>query len=245
MNSKQPLIRLKGQRSIPSTFIFRRSNELVKEAEIKRNEKGSRISLSDFLNKKLNGGSMLHGSIEWWDILSQESGKAQPFSSPVADRLMDKGNKDETVEIDKEEGNISSSPSFAVVLEQFKKTECEVKDNISLRENENRSATTNGTDRSRKRKQGDVASQPPRTVLAVLGDDAGADRRAKARQHGIGKKSRPLYNHFLLSLLKNIDEKTMIPMVGAGGIATWKVSTMKKLDATTYGKGWELLILED
>ncbi|GAA0174805.1 hypothetical protein LIER_28120 [Lithospermum erythrorhizon] len=187
MNSKQPLIRLKGQRSIPSTFIFRRSNELVKEAEIKRNEKGSRISLSDFLNKKLNGGSMLHGSVQ---------GKAQPFSSPVADRLMDKGNKDETVEIDKGEGNISSSPSFAVVLEQFKKTECEVKDNISLRENENRSATTNGTDRSRKRKQGDVASQPPRTVLAVLGDDAGADRRAKARQHGIGKKSRPLYNHY-------------------------------------------------
>ncbi|XP_057471562.1 squamosa promoter-binding-like protein 1 [Actinidia eriantha] len=67
MNSKHPPIGFFGQKSIPSTFLFRSSKlnpDCKGDVKIKDPNKDSRVFLSDFLNRKMHRSSVLPNSIQ-------------------------------------------------------------------------------------------------------------------------------------------------------------------------------------
>nr|GEU71836.1 hypothetical protein [Tanacetum cinerariifolium] len=72
MSCNQSKIRVRGQRLIPSTFIQQTSTDNHKEKLASGSKKRSKISLSDFLDRKLQKTS----------TDSSKLGKEKPFLSP-------------------------------------------------------------------------------------------------------------------------------------------------------------------
>ncbi|CAK9173922.1 unnamed protein product [Ilex paraguariensis] len=144
MNTKHSSSRVLGQRSIPSTFLFRssnRSNDCTEYVKAKPPEKGSRVSLSDFLDRKLQKSSVPPKSVQ---------GKERPFSSPLGSSNV--SGSTEVQNDDKERGEAEVNGAFDAVFEKFKHTRKENEDCIGLCTNgEVGSSSTDDVQPSRKR----------------------------------------------------------------------------------------------
>ncbi|XP_027166894.1 uncharacterized protein LOC113766935 [Coffea eugenioides] len=189
MNPNKSSIRPLGQRSIHSTFIFRssnRSSDFKKTVEIKAsNEKGSQVSLSEFLNRKLHQSSVLPGSAQ---------GKERPFLSPVSYKDVNPL-KGETSK--KEMSNGEKDFAVDIVLEQFKHSTTETKSANSFGSNKLMSATTGEYEiqESGKRKRGDY-QKPAKKLVAVLGDDSVTQRGGRRKSLANHEKPNLLFNHY-------------------------------------------------
>ncbi|CAN0875527.1 hypothetical protein LINGRAHAP2_LOCUS10883 [Linum grandiflorum] len=209
MKSNNSTIRPLGQRAIPSSFVFPSSNraQLLESGE--RSEDGtanSRVSLSDFLNNKLQKTAARSRSVK---------GKSQPFLSPLG-RKTDSCNsggrsKNESKLEDKER----KSEVDQVIFQQFKKPAVGENGNgIDSRRDGPATATGSGADSSnsptlqsrivgewgtseseylqgrglqaRKQKHPVAPKQP-----LVVGNAEPAQERVGGK-----KKRRKLYNHY-------------------------------------------------
>ncbi|KAI5654277.1 hypothetical protein M9H77_31464 [Catharanthus roseus] len=180
MKSKPSSVMPLGQRSIPSTFLFRctnRSNgsECKKDISIKAsNEKVSRISFSEYLNKKLGRSSELPRSV---------LGKERPFSSAIGCENLSSCSKGES--IGKKRGEADKGLSLDIILQQFKGPKTE-------NENVNTSASGElGTGSS-----GDKFESRKR--MRVLGDDDSEPKRRRKAKKTLASKEEPipLFNHY-------------------------------------------------
>ncbi|KAL3812361.1 hypothetical protein ACJIZ3_013629 [Penstemon smallii] len=193
MKSNQNPIRAAGQRSITSTFLFRASNQSSdcnKNVEIKDpTKKGSHLSLSDFLNRKLHKNPVLPTSVP---------GKKVPFTSPVHGEDLNKGPVEK---IGKNKGG-EGEPNVSLdsVFHLFKNVEKSEKDHTNFdASNETESFSMTELQQPRKRKnQFDGHEHKPsaRKVLAVLGDDSKPLNSTKRRNFARKEESKPLFNHY-------------------------------------------------
>nr|GEY41811.1 hypothetical protein [Tanacetum cinerariifolium] len=145
MNSNQSKIRVRGQRLIPSTFIQPTSidNHQLSDCREKvesgnANKKRSKISLSDFLDRKLQ---------KTCDTSNLVKGKDRPFLSPgtsiSANRPIDGANADHQTKGPELDGLLG------IVLEQFKPSKENEKDNfIDLEDEIQRNCVTQLTEES-------------------------------------------------------------------------------------------------
>ncbi|CAL5416656.1 unnamed protein product [Camellia sinensis] len=147
MNSKHPPVRVLGQRSIASTFLFRSSKpnpstDCKGDVKIKTLERDSPVSLSDFLNRKLHRSSVLPSSAQ----RIGGKGKDRPFFPPV-------GKKDVTGSNEGQNGVKEVKPVHDLVFEQLKWTRKENEDCLgSCADGEGGSSCTENMQESRKRK---------------------------------------------------------------------------------------------
>ncbi|CAI9117800.1 OLC1v1019285C1 [Oldenlandia corymbosa var. corymbosa] len=188
MKSKQSSIRPVGQRSIQSTFIrsATRPGTGICEKDVvfkAGNEKGSRVSFSEFLSRKLHRNSVLPGFAK---------GKEEPSISPVGCKNLsslnaEKGKK----EAEEDERDFA----IDIVLQQFKHTKTEKESARPVGDNEHRNATADAIDESRKRKRADQVEYSKK-VLAVLGDDSGVKRERMKKNLAINETPKVLYNHY-------------------------------------------------
>ncbi|XP_057497886.1 uncharacterized protein LOC130782561 [Actinidia eriantha] len=199
MNSKHPPIRGLGQKSIPSTFLFRcsnphPSNDCKEDAKIKGPNKDSRVSLSDFLNRKLHRSSVLPTSIQ---------GKDRPFLSPVGGSEV-RGSNGGLNEV-KKRGDTEVKSGLDVVLEQFKCTRKENEDALGSCDGSESGSSTIDLQEARKRKRpfgGGNGKQAARKHLVVLGDDQPKpihqtpEQKGKEQSFIASKKPRRQYNHY-------------------------------------------------
>ncbi|PON72908.1 hypothetical protein TorRG33x02_250930 [Trema orientale] len=142
MKSQQSPFRAVGQRSIVSSFLTPSSNPVPKEdsQKNKASEKGSRVSLSDFLHRKLHEDSRLPTTVK---------GKAKPFLSLLGPKNLS-GSTDEKLGAKKDEVN---SVVEKVVLEQFKHIDTVKQDCLGSSSNgEAESCNITHVQESRKRK---------------------------------------------------------------------------------------------
>ncbi|KAG5531273.1 hypothetical protein RHGRI_026028 [Rhododendron griersonianum] len=168
MSSKHPTVRVLGQKSIPSTFLFRSLNHkqashCKEDVKINAPGKGSRVSLSDFLNKKLHKSSVLPNS---------DMGKERPFSSPVGSSEVNGSNQG--LNGPKKRGETEVKSVVDVVFEQFKCTRKEKEDALrSCDDGEFVSSGTDAMERGRKRKSplgGGYGEQSAQKNIVVLGE---------------------------------------------------------------------------
>ncbi|KAJ6705014.1 RNA-BINDING PROTEIN [Salix purpurea] len=124
MHSKQNTIRVLGQRSIPSSFIFRSSNpgaiDSNQEGQKEDSKKNPRISFSDFLDKRLHKSPVVHKTVK---------GKSRPFWTPLGPPINGGGFTDHRNEVQKEK----EERSFVLddmVFQQFKPTSGEKGDDV-------------------------------------------------------------------------------------------------------------------
>ncbi|KAL8486817.1 hypothetical protein ACS0TY_023031 [Phlomoides rotata] len=191
MNSKKCSIRPIGQRSIASTFLFRaanRSSDCTGDVEIKGpREKGSHISFSDFLNRKLHRSSVLPTALE---------GKEPSLSSPLKDDQSDRVVKGET---GKNEGReAESKPLIDGAFDLFKnvkKGKNEITNSYSISEPE--IIDVDDLPQTRKRKilfedHGDNPTARKRVV--VLGEDSKPVQSSRKKYSS--EEPRPLFNHY-------------------------------------------------
>lgn len=124
MHSKQNTIRVFGQRSIPSSFIFRSSNPSAKDSnqdeQREDSKKSPRISFSDFLDKKLHKSSVLAKTVK---------GKSRPFWTPLGPPSNGGGFTDQQIEVQKEKEE-RGSVLDDLVFQQFKPTRVEKGDDV-------------------------------------------------------------------------------------------------------------------
>ncbi|KAK4388030.1 hypothetical protein Sango_2409600 [Sesamum angolense] len=168
MNSKKYSLRPFGQRSIASTFLFRASNRssdceknLVTKAP---SQKGSHLSLSDFLNRSLHRSSVLPSSVQ---------GKELHFSSALSGQDFNTGAEGESGKKQKGEAEVKLSIDGA--FDMFK--------NVGKEKSQSHNShVTNETEifyeddlqQTRKRRnlsEGDDDKPPARKRLVVLGED--------------------------------------------------------------------------
>ncbi|XP_052190831.1 uncharacterized protein LOC127800321 [Diospyros lotus] len=202
MNSRGPPVRVLGQRSITSTLLFRTSTPnqsgVCKEnAKVKVPNKGSGVSLSDFLNRKLHRSSVLPSS--------SQGKEENHFLSPVGHKDLSGSNerKNET----KKRVEAEVKPVLDEVFEQFKWTRkvgedcigsCAIDDvgNAGIDDIQNQA--------SRKRKSpfsGEDGKQSARKHLVVLGGDPQttrpiAKRKEKKESLIANKKPKHPFNHY-------------------------------------------------
>ncbi|XP_016472524.1 uncharacterized protein LOC107794539 [Nicotiana tabacum] len=187
----QPSIRPLGQRSIASTFLFRSSNQSTgceKKVESKAtNQKGSSISLSDFLSKKLHKSPVLPGVVPGNKKISV------PASSKVTSKSING-------QINRgKDGETGIPCALDAIFEQYKNT---------MKGNQDVSApndcgevsvcSTDDVRTSRKRGliEGSSGNQSARKVLAVLGEGSAEKRRRKVRMIDNIEKPSTLFNHY-------------------------------------------------
>ncbi|KAF4355326.1 uncharacterized protein LOC115722091 isoform X1 [Cannabis sativa] len=182
MKSKQTPFRAVGQRSIVSSLLNPSSKpSRVPKEGCKNLENVSRISLSDFLQRKLNDDSGLPKTVK---------GKAKPFSSLLG--LRD-GSVDEKIG--------ASNVVEKVVLEQFKHIETVTKDDLvgSSSDNGNNGEVENiaSAAESRKRKsfEGRNEKHIPRKQVVVLGGNSKAKQQRRDK-YIRNENQVPTYNHY-------------------------------------------------
>ncbi|XAR62784.1 hypothetical protein NMG60_11017659 [Bertholletia excelsa] len=191
MSSKNPPLRPLGQRSIPSTFLFRSSKHRESadgqgDAKNKSPIKDSRVSLSEFLSRKLHKGSALPCSVQRKD---------RPFLSPLGN---DASRSKEMQNEVKERGE----PVLDLVLEQFKCTKKENEDchgsvNVDVVQ------TFTSLDDVRVSAGGKEPfagedGKPVRKRLVVLGEDLKTTRpipKKRGMEQSVTASKKPL-NHF-------------------------------------------------
>ncbi|KAI4338289.1 hypothetical protein L6164_016631 [Bauhinia variegata] len=188
MNSKHTPIRVFGQRLIPSSFRSLPSNL---SDDSKRNVgnvasgEGTRISLSDFLNRKLQKSSGLSGRVP---------GKSTPFLSPLGLRTSTDGHDAGSVKQTEEE---TKNVNDKMILQRFKHTDEENHDSpSSINEVEN--SVVDDIQESKKRKdpfEGENERHAVRKKVVVLGGEP--KPRQKERTESCKEKPKqPLYNHY-------------------------------------------------
>ncbi|KAJ9555650.1 hypothetical protein OSB04_010264 [Centaurea solstitialis] len=198
MSSNRPWIRARGQRSIPSTFIINRTSideQLSDGREDSENaKKRSKISLSDFLDRKLQKTS---------DPSKLVQGKERQFLSPGtsvgAKRSIGGANADEKTEGRELNGILD------VVLGQFKQNkenednscfnpESEVENNTSIPVTEE--SQMKDLSKGRNAFGGFHGKQPAPKRLVVLGDDPKPKQTKRPKSFIRKEKPLPLYNHY-------------------------------------------------
>ncbi|XP_047337085.1 uncharacterized protein LOC124940604 [Impatiens glandulifera] len=187
INSKHPPDRGYGQRSIPSIFQSR-SSKSISSGNMSGDENNHhrRVSLSDFLNKKLHKSSVL-------PISARDKSKAS--LSTVADenpRTLPIG--EQSVFMKTREGVESSSVNLDLVLNQFK---------CNTKEKENENSSNSHTEMSRKRKSPFAGlEKSSRKHLVIIGDGGGDDTARNRNNHGqkemVKSDNMPkhLFNHY-------------------------------------------------
>ncbi|XP_059287312.1 uncharacterized protein LOC132040673 [Lycium ferocissimum] len=188
---KQPEITQFGQRSIASTFLFRSPNQSTgceKKVESKaRNQKGSSISLSDFLSKKLHQSPVLPG------VVPGNKKTSVPRSSKDASKSVNgqiNGVKD---------GETGIPCALDAIFEQYKNSMKGDQDvSVPNDSDEVSVSITDDVRTSRKRGliEGSSGNQSARKVLAVLGEGSAEKPRRKVRMLDNIEKPSNLFNHY-------------------------------------------------
>ncbi|KAM3337563.1 hypothetical protein P3S68_031888 [Capsicum galapagoense] len=187
---KQPEILPLGQRSIASTFLFRSPNQSTgckKKVESKAaNQKGSSISLSDFLSKKLHKSPVLPGVVP-----------GKKFSVPTSSKDTSKCINGQ---INRSKYGETGVPcALDAIFEQYKNT-MKANQDVSA-PNDSGEVSVSFTDdvrTSRKRglTEGSSGTLSARKVLAVLGEGSAAKPRRKVRMLDNIEKPNTLFNHY-------------------------------------------------
>ncbi|KAF3457660.1 hypothetical protein FNV43_RR02318 [Rhamnella rubrinervis] len=191
MESKQIPFRAIGQRSIASIFHSRSSNPFKVSkggSQGEGSEKGSGLSLSDFLNRKL------HQTSEPPKIVK---GKSRPFSSLLGLRELSEC-KDGKIGAKKGEEEDTNSFIDKVIFEQFKRTGTEKEECVgssSIGEAENCNIADVRGSRKRKNIEGDNDKYVTRKHFAILGGDLKAKQRRREKSFDCTEKQ-PLYDHY-------------------------------------------------
>ncbi|XP_043706392.1 uncharacterized protein LOC122656031 [Telopea speciosissima] len=189
MNSKGAPIRGFGQRSLSSSFVFQcwsGSKDSNGGLECKPSKQKSRISFSDFLDRKLNKTLMSAKPVQ---------AKQKPFSSLL-------GDTDSAAPFNEPVGSLDEA-----VFEQFKNIRKDTKDcDGSSQGGETEESARADEQESRKRKCSFEGSykgvfeihDTPRSMV-VLGDDPKPTTQNGRRQREkfiVEKKSRTTFNHY-------------------------------------------------
>ncbi|KAF8392010.1 hypothetical protein HHK36_022350 [Tetracentron sinense] len=197
MKAKQPSLGGFGQRSIPSSLSFNSPcsfKESKANEQIKVPQKHSRISLSDFLDRKLDKTSILPKTVQ---------GKQRPFSVLVGGGDV-AGSGHGRIGVKGRRGGAENDYVLDdSVFEQFKQTRTEKEDydgscgGVGVG-----GSTTNDSQESRKRRnpfeisiggnEGNTASRH----LVVLGDDPKPKQNGREDNFIRNKKPRSLFNHY-------------------------------------------------
>ncbi|GMN62498.1 hypothetical protein TIFTF001_031578 [Ficus carica] len=195
MKAKETPFRAVGQRSIVSSFLSATSNPFKVSKEETKNEgpeKGSRVSLSNFLQKKLNETSGLPSTVK---------GKSKPFSSLVGPRESSGcGSIDKQAESKQggEEADLNSVVE-QVVLEQFKHSGTVKGDCVgprSVGEVESGDMTDVQGSRKRKSLEGHYERQIRRKSFVVLGGDLKLKQQRWVEKLTSKEIQVPAYNHY-------------------------------------------------
>ncbi|GFP98319.1 hypothetical protein PHJA_001975800 [Phtheirospermum japonicum] len=191
MNSKNSQLRPFGQRSITSTLLFRAASNRDCERDVETkvsSGKGSRASLSDFLNRKLHRSSVLPTSVQEKEL---------PFSSPNTAEQSERGANGESV---KKEGR-EAETKFSIdgAFNMFKNIERDKTDSKnSLSANETDIFYVDDIQQKRKRKnlnEGHDNKPTAQKRLVVLGEDSKPVQRSRTKK--IAKEEPiPLFNHY-------------------------------------------------
>ncbi|KAL5542558.1 hypothetical protein UlMin_010268 [Ulmus minor] len=192
MKSKETPFRAVGQRSIASSLLNSSSNRFKVAKQDDKNEaleKGSsRLSLSEFLHRKLHDSSGLPRIMK---------GKSKPFSSFVNTRESSV-TSDEHIEAKKRGEAETSSVIEKAVLEQFKHSDSEQGDCVgSSSVGEEDICNTDEPQESRKRKnfEGGSAKNISRKPFVVLGGNL-KPKQQRREESIISKEPAPFYNHY-------------------------------------------------
>ncbi|XP_055822118.1 uncharacterized protein LOC129890624 [Solanum dulcamara] len=188
---KQPEILPLGQRSIASTFLFRSPNQSTgceKKLDSRgSNQKGSSISLSDFLSKKLHKSPVLPGVVPG----------NKKFSVPACSKDTSKcvnGRFNRS-----KDGETGIPCALDAIFEQYKNT-MKGDQYVSAPNDlgDVSVSVTNDVRTSRKRGliEGSSGNQSARKVLAVLGEGSAEKPRRKVRMLDNIEKPSTLFNHY-------------------------------------------------
>ncbi|CAH9087706.1 unnamed protein product [Cuscuta europaea] len=192
MNSKQTSIRVVGQRSITSTLRLHpsvRSNGRNKDVNIKApSEKRPTISLSKFLNKKLDKTSVLPGSVKRKD---------EQFLFPEGSNDdIQLGNKDEK----NGEKGLGQHCSLDIMFEKLKQADKREEHGDRDRScDETMTSCLEDMERSKKRRKvfaGDGHKQSVGKVVVVLGEDSKNKQKRNGKRRAIPEKSTTYFNHY-------------------------------------------------
>ncbi|KAL4591114.1 hypothetical protein LXL04_004063 [Taraxacum kok-saghyz] len=201
MSSNHSSLRVRGQRLIPSTFIHRASTEddqssdsRGKMADGQSNKKRPKISLSDFLNRKLQKTSHPSKLIQ---------GKERPFFTPGTS--VDADQSIHRAKSDKKTEGPELNDILDVVLENFKPSKVNQDTPICPEESHiQNSISTHDTQESQiqdltksRNVFGGLYGKPPAPKgLVVLGGDPKPKETKHKKTFIRNKKPLPLYNHY-------------------------------------------------
>ncbi|CAN4095711.1 unnamed protein product [Withania somnifera] len=190
MKKKREILPL-GQRSIAATFLFRSTNQSIgceKKVEKRAsNQKGSSISLSDFLSKKLHKSPVLPGVVPG-NKKSLVPGSSRDTSTCVNGQI----------DLPKD-GETGIPCALDAIFEQYKNT---IKGNHDVSapnySGEVYVSITDDVRTSRKRGliEGSNQNQSARKVLAVLGEGSAENPTRKVRMRDNIEKPSTLFNHY-------------------------------------------------
>ncbi|KAK1365834.1 RNA-binding protein [Heracleum sosnowskyi] len=185
-SSKLPTIRVFGQRPISSQFLSASSKSDGKEdGQCKAPRKDMRVSLSNFLDRKLQKGS------------KSVKGKQEPFSSPVIGMGVSgcRGRENTGNKIGEPELNCDIDVAF----EKLKSTADKKEGCISLPADEFHISNICHTQGSRKRSRPDEGMDEKavaRKVLVTLGDNNKNAHNPRKTRFFSHEKPKPLFNHY-------------------------------------------------
>ncbi|WCJ24238.1 hypothetical protein M5689_006212 [Euphorbia peplus] len=211
--------RVLGQRSLPSSFVFRSSN-LAKNSEDDAQKKGSNIdsscSFSDFLDKKLQRNPVMPKILK---------GKSKPFKSPLGAKADDESTdcSFETKKEDKD-GNCIGRQVFELFKHAGREKGVQGFSDVVVAEIE--TSIFNNQQETRKRRnpfEVQDGKHTGRKESLALGDDDPKSKQKRSRKSFLSNKTpRPLYNHY-----------------GSG--SGWWDSDMEGVDTEAVGLGeiWE------
>ncbi|KAF7837326.1 uncharacterized protein G2W53_005808 [Senna tora] len=194
MTSKpQKPIRIFGQRSIDSSFPNLSSNFSSSSNDSKANvgkqasPKGSHVSLSDFLDRKLQKSSVVPGRIQ---------GKSTPFLSPLGLGISKVGRVGAISQVEED----TKSVGDRIIFERFKHTDKEKEDFISPSGfNETENSVMDDVQDSMKRKnpfEGGTENHTIQKRVVVLGGESKRRKKGRTNNSSSNKKPKPLYNHY-------------------------------------------------
>ncbi|KAK2998038.1 hypothetical protein RJ639_025233 [Escallonia herrerae] len=193
MNSKHPSIRIQGQRSISSTFLFRSSNRSsdCKDVQIKA---PIRMLACPSPNSSTVGCTKALSYPNQFRCIPFFPGKERPFLSPVTTGDMKGAIKGE--DCDKKSGEAEVNCVLDAAFEQLKHSNTEKED--SCIESVVGTSCTYEMRYARKRSNPfeGVEKQSAQKRLLVLGGDRNSKHEGKIRSFMSNEKPKPLFNHY-------------------------------------------------
>ncbi|KAJ7955584.1 Non-specific serine/threonine protein kinase [Quillaja saponaria] len=191
MNSKSTTIRVFGQRSIASSFGSLPSSSSADSKQVVGKEvskKGTPVSLSDFLDRKLQKTAVPPRKVL--------QGKSTPFSSPLGSSVSAGGH---VLAKRKDEGEATSVSK--VIFEQFKHADAGKREFILPCNAGEVESCTNNYLESRKRRNhfeatGGNDNHNVGNHVVVLGGDSKPNQKRRNDSFIKFKKPRHLYNHY-------------------------------------------------